>query len=337
MANINTSTTYKSDKKNRKYGKQEEVYNTKIEARTRKEAEEIVRAEIEQNMTKDDYAQAINVDTIEFIDGVNESTMTQQHPSQMPMRRASPVEYSFTFKSYENKNQHLDVNQTGECAIEYLSSIPEYKFSRDFLIDRANQKYNSNSYNNTENINLNIIISNNNIENVDKYLDLMCKLRKETVNPFLVKNERQYILNFIKEIKAHIYNIDNNVHAPFEAEEKVNKINGFFQYTHIKLNDITVPDISVLDITVPDIELTTTSKDEVTQIIPGKWNSKQGLTPAFIHELCVEHDISHYVMDITRNCFLKYVSINRNKPALMYYAINNHMYLVKESDRKSIN
>ena len=46
----------------------------------------------------DEYSGAAkyNVDSINFIDSVNESSLTTQHTSQMPMKYAEHVDYSFT-------------------------------------------------------------------------------------------------------------------------------------------------------------------------------------------------------------------------------------------------
>ena len=43
-------------------------------------------------------------------------------------------------------------------------------------------------------------------------------------------------------------------------------------------------------------------------------------------------DISHYCYDITKKCFSKYVSVNQNYKALIYYCINGHMYWVSDKE-----
>ena len=56
---------------------------------------------------------------------------------------------------------------------------------------------------------------------------------------------------------------------------------------------------------------------------------KNSFTPAFIDFFCRKYGISHYAYDMNKVCFMKYVHKNQNKRALCYYAMNNHMYLVK--------
>lgn len=63
------------------------------------------------------------------------------------------------------------------------------------------------------------------------------------------------------------------------------------------------------------------------------WNPDMGYTPECVMEICKHFGICMYAYDIMNNCFLKYViphNKKNNYPALFYYAINNHMYLVKD-------
>ena len=64
---------------------------------------------------------------------------------------------------------------------------------------------------------------------------------------------------------------------------------------------------------------------------------KGGVTPIQIQKFCKRYDISHYALNLDKECFLKYVSSNKNYPALIYYSIGNHMYpVVDQATRKSL-
>ena len=69
-----------------------------IEAKSEQEAKDIMIAEIEEAFAMDEYSGAAkyNVDSINFIDTVNESSLTTQHTTQMQMKYAEHVDYSFT-------------------------------------------------------------------------------------------------------------------------------------------------------------------------------------------------------------------------------------------------
>ncbi len=65
--------------------------------------------------------------------------------------------------------------------------------------------------------------------------------------------------------------------------------------------------------------------------------NENGISPRCINSICEKYDISHYVFDISKKCFIKNISKNRNHKALIYFAVNNHMYLiVEDAVRKSL-
>ena len=82
------------------------------------------------------------------------------------------------------------------------------------------------------------------------------------------------------------------------------------------------------------------TRDKVIKIIAdyqtdlwGIWKPEDGITAKQINEcICKVYDISHYAFDITNQVFLSHISKNRNYPALSYYAVNNHQYLVRDPE-----
>ena len=85
--------------------------------------------------------------------------------------------------------------------------------------------------------------------------------------------------------------------------------------------------VSALDVGIEGIE----DEDSDTEA----WTIKDGVSPDMLKQICEREDISHYCFDLTRKCFSKSISKNRNYPALIYYCINNHMYWI--SNRNEAN
>ncbi len=60
------------------------------------------------------------------------------------------------------------------------------------------------------------------------------------------------------------------------------------------------------------------------------WTVGDGITPRCVNSICEKYDISHNVFDISKIYFIKHISKNRNHKASIYFAVNNHMYLILE-------
>ena len=51
-----------------------------------------------------------------------------------------------------------------------------------------------------------------------------------------------------------------------------------------------------------------------------------------LFNICKIINISHHAFDVTNKCFLKYVSETTHKnDALVYYAVNKHLYHIKDA------
>jgi len=67
------------------------------------------------------------------------------------------------------------------------------------------------------------------------------------------------------------------------------------------------------------------------------WTVEDGISPKCVSSICQKFDIAHYAFDVKKNCFIKNISRNSNYKALVYFAVNNHMYLILDSAvRKSL-
>ena len=62
------------------------------------------------------------------------------------------------------------------------------------------------------------------------------------------------------------------------------------------------------------------------------WDRTMGYTTDCIMHICKIFNISAYAFDIMNTCFSKHITETRHYPALFFFAMNNHMYLVKDTD-----
>jgi len=58
------------------------------------------------------------------------------------------------------------------------------------------------------------------------------------------------------------------------------------------------------------------------------WILEHGISPQCVNTICEKYDITHYCFDVNKNIIIKHVGKNRNHKALIYFSVNNHMYLI---------
>jgi hypothetical protein len=67
------------------------------------------------------------------------------------------------------------------------------------------------------------------------------------------------------------------------------------------------------------------------------WRVEHGITPQCVNSICQKYDITHYCLDVHKSIIIKNISKNRNHKSLIYFSVNNHMYLILDSEmRKSL-
>ena len=67
------------------------------------------------------------------------------------------------------------------------------------------------------------------------------------------------------------------------------------------------------------------------------WSVEHGITPQCVNSICEKYDITHYCLDVHKSIIIKNISRNKNYKALIYFSVNNHMYLIIDKHvRKSL-
>jgi 5-methylcytosine-specific restriction enzyme A len=67
------------------------------------------------------------------------------------------------------------------------------------------------------------------------------------------------------------------------------------------------------------------------------WSVEHGITPQCVNSICEKYDITHYCLDVHKSIIIKNISKNRNYKSLIYFSVNNHMYLIMDDVmRKSL-
>jgi hypothetical protein len=98
---------------------------------------------LKKHFAQDEYsgAAAYSIDDINFIDTVNESSLTQQPTANMPMKYSEHVDYSST----NEDKQFLDTESEGTCVIDNFIGMygEELKLTRDGFLKLHENYYDS--------------------------------------------------------------------------------------------------------------------------------------------------------------------------------------------------
>jgi 5-methylcytosine-specific restriction enzyme A len=67
------------------------------------------------------------------------------------------------------------------------------------------------------------------------------------------------------------------------------------------------------------------------------WSVEHGITPQCVNSICEKYDITHYCLDVHKSVIIKSIAQRRKYKALIYFSVNNHMYLIMDDVmRKSL-
>ena len=313
-----------------------------VEARTLDQAKAIMREQLEREHFYEEYSSSatITIDDIEFVDNtVVEDEMNTRDTKLMPLRQSSTIDYNFTIQ----ETKYLSNENT--CVIDNLIGLygKELKMNRDKLI-KLNKEYHGKP---------DKPVNNEKLEAEEKlkiYMKEYDELEKDTYDEEIkglkevINNTRYKTFKEFKEdddelnIKLNIVEEKQDVHAVMRhLEQYMNSLN--FHKEQRKNAEIQLKDIEYsiqqkqqyyID-EINDLKELIENIDEQEE--EDVYNIEDSFTPAFIEFFCRKYGISHYAYDIHNKCFMKYVHTNRNHNVLCYYAMNNHMYLVKDKEK----
>jgi Zn finger protein HypA/HybF involved in hydrogenase expression len=148
-----------------------------------------------------------------------------------------------------------------------------------------------------------------------QYVDTKFLKKEETKNMRLKQGHDHYNYQLVDEEKKHL----------------LSGVDGFCVIDN--LVGVYGPLIKGLDSKEKIIKICTEYYLNYDNVI---FNPKDGISASCIDHICHLFQISHYAYDVNDQCFIKHVVKHRNYPALCYYAIDNHMYLVKSKKVKSL-
>jgi hypothetical protein len=240
----------------------------------------------------------------------------------MPLRQAGHLEYNFT----KQETKFLTTENT--CVIDNLVGL----YGKDLKLNKKKIIKLNKEFHGVEDVEDNepqyiesefedmIINPKYNINNQLKNAEAKLKQYEEEY----IKTQHEYYIDKIKEVKQQIFNVWSNKKYLKKGDiMHVPMITSSFKLYHYKLQ-YYVDEIKYLKEYINNIKTYESPQDKPV------YNIDNAFTPAFIDFFCRKYGISHYAYDINKTCFMKYVHKNQNHRALCYYAMNNHMYLVKD-------
>ena len=294
-------------KKNGKVYKYLEGNDTLLDSRVilatnKQSAEKIMRDEIDRDYTAEEYSSAAKygVISVEFIDDISESSMQGQTTDNMPMRQSGHVEYNFT-----KEEKKFLTEKNDKCVIDNLIGLygDKLKINERDLINLNKQFHNVTDDNEPQYIK-------------SEFEDMICNPKYR----YKKNNEEESFKKYVEESECEIEHIKTQIDY-FKELGPTNP-----KYFYLKeLED----ELEIIQMEMEESKTNFMKRDDNDYDVDG-YNIKDAFTPKFVDYFCRHYDISHYVYDINDKCFMKYVSKSRNFDALCYYAMNNHMYLIKD-------
>ena len=166
----------------------------------------------------------------------------------------------------------------------------------------------------------------------DKGLCELCGINKSTCESFAYFCDTCYKLKAVKTAEKKHFKEDDIINYDYVDEHKdfndegvsnqcvINNFIGMYPELNLSRHEL----ITLCERFYNPSSGLDDNDDEI------KWTIEDGVSPKCINKLCQKFDITHYAHDAQQKCFMKHVSRNRNHKALVYYAIDNHMYLIKD-------
>ena len=232
--------------------------------------------------------------------------------------------------TYETKKRGVQKSK------DYIEIKPEAKVIEAFNEKEAKQKF-------IEDVNLEVPTAYKGETSAEFMVKKINDILNINIKPYDIFEDENESNSFMKSAKQVIYDFIPN-------DEKFNKNNGFcvsdvfVSLYKNKIKSLTLDKFidmcydvrgeaphSPFRKSLLDVGIDSESDDDY-DININKWSLKDGVTPNMLLKICEKLDISHYAFDVTRKCFLKYVSKSRHFEPLVYYCVNNHMYWIADKE-----